>query len=115
MIEVLTIGGSVIFGISSIMLLIIYIKAFNNFLRVFRETDQQKWNELGSLKSIRLEFHNKKARANIDRWIKKETDEKYIGLKNIYSTVTMLEASSGILVVITVVFLLLHYFIIGKL
>jgi hypothetical protein len=115
MIEILVTAGSIVFGLNSVILLIIYIKAFNNFLRVFRETDQHKWSELGSLQSIRLEFHNKRARADVDRWLKKETDEKYNDLKNIYSPVSRLEIYFGISAVITVVFLLLHFLIIGKL
>ena len=115
MIEILTIGGSVILGISSIIFLVIYIKAFNNFLRVFRETHQQKWNEFGRLQSIRLEFQNKRARAIIDRWIKKETDEKYDDLKNIYLPVSRLQAITGILIVISVIFLLVHFVFIREL
>jgi hypothetical protein len=115
MIDILLIGCFVIFGISSIVFLVVYIKTFNNFLRVFRETHLQKWNELGGLQSIRLEFHNKRARTNVDRWIKEETDEKYIGLKNIYSRVSRLETIAGILIIMSVVFFILHLVYTGKL
>ena len=115
MIDKLIIGGAVIFGISSIIVFVVYIKAFNNFLRLFRETHPQKWNELGSLQNIRLEFHNKRARANVDRWIKKEADEKYDDLKSIYYPVSRLEVIVGILIVISVIFLLIHFIYTGKL
>ena len=115
MIEILTIGGSVILGISSIIFLVIYIKAFNNFLRVFRETHQQKWTEFGRLQSIRLEFQNKRTRANIDRWIKKEADEKYDDLRIIYLSVSRLESITVILIVISVFFLLVHFVFSGEL
>ncbi len=102
-------------SISSIIFLVIYIKAFNNFLRVFRETHQHKWAEFGKLQSIRLEFQNKRARANIDRWIKKETGEKYDDLRITYLSVSRLETITGILIVISVIFLLVYFVFTWKL
>jgi len=114
-IEILTAAGSAILGISSIIFFVIYTKAFNNFLRVFRQTHPQKWNKLGSLQKISLGFQNKKTRANIDRWIKEETDEKYDDLKRIYSPVSRLEVAVGILIVSSVFLLLFHFIYTGKL
>lgn len=102
-------------GIGSIILFVIYTKAFNNFLRVFRKKHPQKWDELGRLQSIRLEFQNKRVRANIDRWIKEETDEKYDDLKKIYSSVSRLEVVVSTLIVSSVIFLLIHFIYTGKL
>ena len=115
MIDIIILAGALIFGISSMIFLVIYIRSFNNFLRVFRETHPQKWNELGSLQSIRFEFNNKRARADVDRWIKEEKDEKYGGLKNIYSRVSRLEAAAGILIVISVILFLIQFIFTGKL
>ncbi|MGD8784817.1 MAG: hypothetical protein PVG75_10285, partial [Thioalkalispiraceae bacterium] len=86
-----------------------------NFVRVFRKTHEKKWKELGSLRSIRLEFKNKRARASIDRWLKKESDEKYTDPKSIYSRVSGFETIAVILVVISVALYLLHFIFTGKL
>jgi len=114
MIKLLALVTSGILGISSVILLAKYVTGFNHFLRIFRTTHEDKWNELGSLERVGLGFRNKRARAQIDRWMKKETDEKYYDLQRLYSRVSRTESIAAILVVLMVGLLLLTRFLLDK-
>jgi len=114
MIKLLALVSSGILGVSSVILLAKYVTEFNHFLRVFRTTHEDKWNELGRLERVSLGFRNKRARAKIDRWVKKETDEKYHDLQSLYSRVSRTEAIVAILIVLTVGLLLLNRFLLDK-
>lgn len=114
MIKQLTLIGSGILGISSAILLAKYVTEFNHFLRVFRSAHEDKWNELGSLERVGLGFRNKRARAIIDKWMRKETDEKYYDLQRLYSRVSRTESIAAILIVLTVGLLLLNRFLLNK-
>jgi hypothetical protein len=108
MIKLLALVGSGILGVSSIILLAKYVTGFNHFLRVFKTTHEDKWNELGSLERLGFGFKNKRARAQIHRWMKKETDVKYYDLQRLYLRVSRTESIAAILIVLMVGLLLLN-------
>lgn len=107
--NILIISGLAILSLASVIFIVVYVKSFNNFLRVFKNMHESKWNELGALRRLNPGFNNKRKRAQIDRWIKTETDETYSKLKEIYSRVSRNENIASVLIIVSVLFYLLLF------
>jgi len=107
MLKIMSSIGIAVSAICSIVFLVKHVVAMNRFLRVLREDYKEKWNELGGLQSHGLSFNNKKARANIDTWIKSENDKEYDRLKDLYSPVSKSEISCAISIVLTIIFIIM--------
>ena len=111
--DILTLSGFVILCLALFMF-VVYVKSFNHFLRIFKQKHESKWNELGALPRLSPGFRNKRARAQVDRWIKNETDEKYCELKEVYSRVSRNENIAGILIIVSILFYILDLVLTAK-
>ncbi|MDD9301396.1 MAG: hypothetical protein HUK40_03240 [Desulfobacter sp.] len=77
-----------------------------------QKNHEEKWKALGRVKGHGLSIKNKRDRANIDRWIKKETDLKYDSLKRLYASVSKSEMYCVISIVSCLIFYLIKHDII---
>ena len=102
MVIILTRIGAILFSLCTVAALVAYTNRYNRFLDMLKESHADKWREFGSLEKHSLGFSNKKARAEIHKWIRHETGTEYRAIKEVYSPVSRLETITSIIALVTI-------------